>query len=88
MPAGNQSCFVTSIMFNGIDEMHTHLLVVRRWSVSTPLVNECFVLINLVEFQFLSISSFHVAISLVKFHHLFMILGYEKSVHVCEFGPE
>ena len=88
MPAGDQSCFVTSIMFNGIDEMHTCLLVVRWWSVSLPFVDECFALINLVEFQFFGISPFHIAIILVHFHSLVMIPGYKKSAHACGFGPE
>ena len=88
MPAGNQSCLVMPIVFDSMCKVCTCLLVVQRRSVSSPLVDEGFVFIDLVEFQFFSISPFGVAISFVEFHCLFMVLRHKEATHVCGFGPE
>ena len=82
MTAGNKSGFVATIMFTRIDEVHGDFLeIFGRYPIGT-FVQESVVVINLCKFKLGAVLPLGIAILLVKFHGLFVVLGYENTVHV------
>ena len=73
MAVSDESCLVTSIVFDVLDDVHPDLLVPFWNLVSNPPIFEGVVLVDLTKFQNLSIAPLGVSILLVQTHGLSVI---------------
>ena len=88
MSAGDESCFVTSIVLDGVNKVYSDLLVSRTGSISLSFVVEGFVFVDLCKLKDLCVSPLGVAVACVELHCLLMIAWNLKTVHVDRFSAK
>ena len=88
MSSCNQSCFVTSVVFNGINHMHAYLLVIRTRIVTLSFIEKGFIVIDLFQFDCLCVLPSGITILTVKLHSLVMVSWYQEAIHVDGFHSE
>jgi len=84
----NKTGFVSSVMFDCIDHVHTYLLVLRARVATKSKVFECRKLINHKDLSVLSVGKFGVAVTLINRHCLFMVARCLETVHVDGLGAK
>jgi len=88
LASGDETSFVSSIVFDCIDHMHSDLLVVGAWVTTESKVFECRKLINHKDLCVFCIGKFRITIAMINRHGLFMITRHFETVHVDRFGTE
>ena len=88
MASSDETSFVSSIMFDCIDHMHSYLLVVGAWVATESKVFERRKFINHKDFGVFCVGEFLVTIAAINRHGLFMVTRHFKTIHVDRFGTE
>ena len=82
MSIRDESCFVTSIMLEVVNKVHSHAFV-SWWRITLgPLIVESFVFTDLLQFEFLGISPLGITIGLIQCRGMAVIAWYFHTIFV------